>query len=71
MSVAAIGEPERVAGYGLAGAALYPASDPATVEAAWAALPPDTGLLILSRSAAAVLSSRLAELEVVWVEVPE
>jgi vacuolar-type H+-ATPase subunit F/Vma7 len=71
MSVAAIGEPERIAGYGLAGVALFPASESASVEAAWAALPPDAGLLILSRSAAAVLASRLAEREVVWVEVPE
>jgi vacuolar-type H+-ATPase subunit F/Vma7 len=71
VSVAAIGEPQQIAGYGLAGVALFPASDPAGVLAAWATLPNDTGLVILSRSAAAVLASRLVERDVVWVEVPE
>jgi vacuolar-type H+-ATPase subunit F/Vma7 len=71
MSVAAIGEPERVAGYGLAGAAVFPAPDPETVLAAWEALPDDAELLILSRSARILLGSRLDERRLVWVEVPE
>lgn len=71
MSVAAIGEPERVAGYGLAGAAVFPAPDPASVLAAWEALPDDAELLILSRSARILLGSRLDERRLVWVEVPE
>jgi hypothetical protein len=71
MSVAAIGEPERVAGYGLAGAAVYPASDRESVLAAWDALPEDAELLILSRSARVLLASHLDDRLLVWVEVPE
>jgi vacuolar-type H+-ATPase subunit F/Vma7 len=71
MSAAAIGEPERLAGYGLAGVVVFPASDPEAVLAAWAALPPDTELLIVSGSARAVLASRLDERSMVWVQVPE
>lgn len=71
MSVAAIGEPEQLAGYGLAGVAMFPASDPHAVLAAWAALPPDTELLILSGTARATLASRLDERGVVWVQVPQ
>jgi vacuolar-type H+-ATPase subunit F/Vma7 len=71
MSAAAIGEPERITGYGLAGVAVYPASGPEAVVAAWAALPHGTELLILSRSACAALGSRLDARDVLWVEVPE
>jgi vacuolar-type H+-ATPase subunit F/Vma7 len=71
MSAAAIGEPERIAGYGLAGVAVFPAVGREAVAAAWATLPPDTALLILSRSARAALGSRLDERDLVWVEVPE
>ncbi len=71
MSAAAIGEPGRITGYGLAGVALFPASEPAAVAAAWEALPPETALLILSRSARAALGSLLDERDLVWVEVPE
>jgi vacuolar-type H+-ATPase subunit F/Vma7 len=71
MSVAAIGDPQQVAGYGLAGAAVYPAPDPQAVLAAWEALPADAELVILSRSARAVLGPRLDDRRLVWVEVPE
>ena len=71
MSVAAIGEADRIDGYGLAGVALFHASDSQSALAALAAIPPDTGLLILSRTAALQLAPRLAERDIVWVEVPE
>jgi vacuolar-type H+-ATPase subunit F/Vma7 len=57
--VAVIGEPMRIYGYGLAGAVLCPAADPAGAIAAWRALPGDVAVAVLTRSAAAWLAGEL------------
>jgi vacuolar-type H+-ATPase subunit F/Vma7 len=55
-TVAVIGEETRVRGFGLVGAAVFPADEPAAVRAAWAGLPGDVSLVILTRAAADALS---------------
>ncbi len=57
--VAAIGAEVRVAGFALAGVAVRPAEDDATVRAAWAALPEDVVAVILTPAAAAALADTL------------
>ena len=54
--VVAIGESTRVAGFLLVGVDVMPADSPTAVLAAWRALPPDTGLVVLSPAAAAVVA---------------
>jgi len=54
-TVAAIGEEALVGGFGLAGARVLPAGDPAAVRAAWQDLPPGVALVILTPAAAAAL----------------
>ena len=49
--VLAIGEASRVSGYALAGAAVQAASGAGELRAAWAGLPADVGLLILTSAA--------------------
>jgi vacuolar-type H+-ATPase subunit F/Vma7 len=53
--IAVIGERPTVAGFGLAGARVYPARDPAEVQAVWSALPPTVSILILTPAAADAL----------------
>ena len=60
-SAAVIGEALAVEGYALAGAVVLGADSEAEADSAWAALPPDTVLLILTAQAAHWLASRLAE----------
>lgn len=50
--VVVIGEADEVEGYALAGAHVIGAGDAESVRAAWASLPPDTGLVLLSSRAA-------------------
>lgn len=50
-----IGEADEVDGYALAGAYVVAASDAEPVRTAWASLPPDTGLVLLSSRAAWLL----------------
>ena len=71
MSVGAIGEHDRVAGYGLAGVAVFVAADAEAAVAAWDSLPPDVELLLLSHSAYRALASRLDDRRLLWVELPE
>lgn len=54
--VAAIGELVRVQGFALAGARVYPASDPPAVWAAWHSVRREVTLVILTPAAAAVLT---------------
>jgi vacuolar-type H+-ATPase subunit F/Vma7 len=54
-TVAVIGEEAVVRGFGLAGALVLPADDPAGTRAAWAALPATVAVVILTPAAAAVL----------------
>ncbi|MET4061026.1 vacuolar-type H+-ATPase subunit F/Vma7 [Arthrobacter sp. UYP6] len=57
--VAALGEPALLAGFGLAGALLYPAAGDAQVRAAWAGLPKTVSVVVLTPSAARALSDEL------------
>lgn len=60
-AVAAVGAADLVAGFGLAGALVLPAQDPAAVLSAWRSLPGDTGVVVLSPAAADALGDeRLA-----------
>ncbi len=56
--VAAIGELVRVQGFGLAGALVLPAEEPADVRAAWRSLPADVLAVILTPAAADALLER-------------
>lgn len=58
-AVAALGAPEALAGYELAGARLVPARSPEEIRLAWDRLPADTAVVILTPQAAAVLADRL------------
>lgn len=62
--VVAIGERARVEGFGLAGAEVLVAEDPAAVQAAWAALGSDVGVVLLTPAAQAALGSPQGLLEV-------
>lgn len=55
--VVAIGERTRVEGFGLAGAEVLVAEDPAAVRVAWAALGSDVGVALLTPAARAALGS--------------
>lgn len=57
---AVIGEALAVEGYALAGATVHAAGSPAEAVAAFAALPPATGLLVLTPDAALWLAGELA-----------
>jgi vacuolar-type H+-ATPase subunit F/Vma7 len=59
--VATVGEDARIAGFALAGALIVPAETPDDVRAAWEALPPDVGLVVLTPAAATALASDLDE----------
>lgn len=70
--VAAIGERVRVGGYDLAGVDVHAASGASEVRSAWAALPADVGLLILTPAAHAALGALLAERsQLVWAVTPD
>jgi vacuolar-type H+-ATPase subunit F/Vma7 len=53
--IAAIGERRRVIGLTAVGVSAHPAQDPEAVRAAWQALPPDIGLVLLTPAAAEAL----------------
>ena len=59
--VTALGAPSALAGYLLAGARLIPAQGPEEVRQAWAQLPADTAVVILTPEAAAALADKLAD----------
>lgn len=52
----ALGESALVEGFGLAGATVMCADDPDSVRRAWASLPDDVAVVLLTAEAAAVLS---------------
>jgi outer membrane protein assembly factor BamB len=60
----------RLAGYGLAGAAVCNARSAAEAEAAWESLDDDTVLLLLTGEAHDALAPRLGERRVVWAVLP-
>lgn len=55
--VAAIGEARLVRGYGLAGVTVLAAEDERTAQAAWRALDPRFGLVIVTPSAARAVAA--------------
>ncbi|MFC0597874.1 V-type ATP synthase subunit F [Streptomyces palmae] len=59
--MAAIGEQVRVCGFALAGVSVFAAEDAPAVREAWRRLPADTGLVILTASAAAALDPAALE----------
>ncbi|MFI7546840.1 hypothetical protein [Actinoplanes sp. NPDC049599] len=54
-SVAVIGARTAVQGYGLVGALVRVAEDPEAVRRAWATLPADVGVVVLTAAAKAAL----------------
>lgn len=58
--VAALGAESEIEGYGLAGALMVVADEPAAVRDGWFGLPPDTALVVLTRPAAQALADVLA-----------
>jgi vacuolar-type H+-ATPase subunit F/Vma7 len=57
MRIAAIGEREQVQAYALAGVLTGAADNASATRAAWRALPPDVGLVILTPAAHTVLAA--------------
>lgn len=60
--VAALGERHLLQGYPTAGAVLLAAETPEEVRQAWAQLPPEVGVVILTPAAAAALRDAPADL---------
>jgi len=60
-TAAIIGEELRIEGYWLAGALVCPAESRYEAAAAWESLPTDTGVLIMTPSAADWLADRLRQ----------
>lgn len=68
--VVALGESARVAGYALAGVNVLE-TDAAGALDAWARLPEDTGLLLLTDDAANSLAGELARAgRLLWAVIP-
>ncbi|MGC9669781.1 V-type ATP synthase subunit F [Planosporangium sp. 12N6] len=55
--IAVIGEPVRVQGFGLVGALVVSAEEPAAVREAWRSLPDDVEVVILTPAAAHMLAA--------------
>jgi vacuolar-type H+-ATPase subunit F/Vma7 len=60
-SVAVIGDEATVRAFGLVGVIVRPAGDPDAVRSAWAALPGDVALVLLTEAAAGALGSAVTE----------
>ncbi|HTP18534.1 MAG TPA: hypothetical protein VMJ65_02950 [Solirubrobacteraceae bacterium] len=71
--IVAIGEGERLRGFALAGVDVDVAADPAGARAAWAALPADVALVILTPAAHAALAADELEQtgQRLWVVLPQ
>lgn len=68
--VVALGETGRVEGYALAGVTVL-TTDRDGVERTWHRVPDDTGLLVLTPSAAEALDERLASHpRLLWTVIP-
>lgn len=69
--IAAVGESERLRGFAFAGVHIVPAEDADEARAAWRSLPPETGLVILTRAAHEALADELpGPDERLWVVMP-
>jgi vacuolar-type H+-ATPase subunit F/Vma7 len=69
--VAAVGAWAALAGYALAGVEVVEADDPAAVRRAWAELPADVGLVLLTQAARTALPERLEPRDRLWAVIPE
>jgi vacuolar-type H+-ATPase subunit F/Vma7 len=71
--IVAIGEGERLRGFALAGVEVAVASDPDGARAAWATLPADVALVILTPTAHAALAvDELAQAgQRLWAVLPQ
>jgi vacuolar-type H+-ATPase subunit F/Vma7 len=70
MRVVAIGDPDLLRGYALAGVAILPAAGEPAVAAAWENVDSDVGLVLLTPAAREVLEGRLGDREAMWIELP-
>ena len=70
MRVVAIGDPDVLRGYALAGVAILPAADEPAVAAAWENVDGDVGLVLLTPAAREVLEGRLGDRGAMWIELP-
>lgn len=68
--VVALGEPELIAGFALAGATVIPADDAQAARAAWDQLPETVTLVVLSPRAANVLRDLLGTGPVLHAVMP-
>ena len=70
--IAAVGESERLRGFAFAGVHVVAAEDAdEAARAAWRSLPPESGLVILTRAAHAALADELpGPDERLWVVMP-
>lgn len=68
--IVAIGAPETIEGFALAGVRVIPAVSAAEARAAWAARPADTGLAILTPDVRAALADVLRRSGALHVELP-
>jgi len=59
--IVALGEAPRVRGFALAGATVLVAGDAAETAAAWLALEPDVGLVLLTPAAARAIAGHIEE----------
>lgn len=58
--IAVLGAEAEIIGFALAGALVCPAEDPAGITAAWAELPADVAVVVLTAEAARVLGDATA-----------
>ncbi len=58
--IAVIGREVDLGGFRLAGAHVYPVETPAEVRAAWQALPPTVGFVLLSPAAQTALGEEIS-----------
>jgi vacuolar-type H+-ATPase subunit F/Vma7 len=59
--IVVLGDPIWVEGFALGGATVLPATDADAVRAAWAALPEDAGVLVMTAAAAEALGDALED----------
>jgi hypothetical protein len=69
-TVAVLGESALTRGYVIAGCHVLPADDAAAARRAWAGLPENTSLVILTPAAAAALSGQRAASPILTAVMP-
>ena len=69
--IVVLGDPGRVRGFRLAGATVIDAVGARGIERAWASLPDDTAVLVVTADVATVLADRFDERpRVTWAVMP-